>query len=184
MNTPTESATLTPNAISFIGLSREYCIAIENAAETTSRNDFVKNMLKLLPRLYISATDLNINTIDIDEAYLENIMDEEYYDSLRRSVEKVMGEDDVYLEVFEEDMKYSDTPVSASISEGLCDICQVLYNFVGMLRGGDATDDVISTALLAVRDDFRSYWSSILCNVLRALNRLATDDVADESDDL
>ncbi len=40
-----------------------------------------------------------------------------------------MGEDDVFLETFEEDMKYSDTPVAASVSESLADIFQPLYNF-------------------------------------------------------
>ena len=82
-----------------------------------------------------------------------------------------MAEDDTYLEVFEEDMKYSDTPVSASIAEGLADIFQALYNFINTVR--DSTDEVTAMAILAVRDDFKAYWSATLCNVLRALNHLA-----------
>ncbi len=82
-----------------------------------------------------------------------------------------MGPDDIYLEVFEEDMKYSDTPVSASISEGLADLFQVTFNFLSMIR--DAPDEIVGLGLLAMRDDFRGYWSAILCNVLRALNHLA-----------
>lgn len=85
-------------------------------------------------------------------------------------METLFGEDDMYLEVFEEDMKYSDTPVAASISEGLADIFQVLYNFINTAR--EATDETLVTALMAVRDDFRAYWSASLCNVLRALNHL------------
>ncbi len=89
-------------------------------------------------------------------------------------MEELMGADDVYLEVFEEDMKYSDTPVAASISEGLADIFQALYNFINTIR--DATDETMQVALLGIRDDFRAYWSATLCNVLRALNHLKMND--------
>ena len=161
---------LNTNAIAFIGLCNEYCSTLENARES-EREAFVESMLKLLPRLYISATDLTVNFIEDEEPYIDNVLDEDYYESVRRSIETLMGEHDVYLEVFEEDMKYSDSPVSASISEGLADIFQTLYNFLNTVR--DSTDEVTAIALLAVRDDFRGYWSATLCNVLRALNHIA-----------
>lgn len=162
------------NQIAFIGLCREYCSALENARET-ERPEFIDMMLRLLPRLYISATDLawapDDNILGETDGYLENALDEDYYDSVRRGVGEVMEEDDVYLEVFEEDMKYSDTPVSASISEGLADIFQALYNFLNAI-GPDATDETMAVAFTAVADDFRAYWSGTLCNVLRALNNI------------
>ena len=161
---------LNTNAIAFIGLCNEYCTVLETAAER-EQDEFVEQMLKLLPRLYIAATDLTVNFIEDEEPYLDNALDEDYYESIRRNVENLMGEHDVYLEVFEEDMKYSDTPVSASISEGLADIFQVLFNFLNTVR--DSTDEVTAMAILSVRDDFRSYWSMTLCNVLRALNHIA-----------
>ncbi len=161
---------LNTNAIAFIGLCNEYCTTLENARES-ERETFTESMLKLLPRLYISATDLTVNFIEDDEPYIDNVLDEDYYESVRRGIETLMGEHDIYLEVFEEDMKYSDTPVSASISEGLTDIFQTLYNFLNTVR--DTTDEITAMALLAVREDFRGYWSATLCNVLRALNHLA-----------
>ena len=82
----------------------------------------------------------------------------------------LLGEDDSYLEVFEEDMKYSDSPIAASISEGLCDIFQVLFNFLEAVK--DSTEEVIGSALTIVSEDFRHYWSRPLCNVLRALNHI------------
>lgn len=157
------------NAIAFIGLCNEFCTALEIAADT-EREAFVDHMLKLLPRLYIAATDLKTEEPEFGEPYLESTLDEDYYDSIRRSVETVMGEDDVYLEVFEEDMKYSDTPVAASISEGLADIFQVMYNFIASVK--DSTDETVELALAAMRDDFRGYWSAKLCNVLRAINHI------------
>ena len=125
-------------------------------------------MLRLLPRLYISATDIRPD--DDDMAYIDDALDEEAYNAARRNIEMLLGEDDSYLEVFEEDMKYSDSPIAASISEGLCDIFQVLFNFLEAVK--DSTEEVIGSALTIVSEDFRHYWSRPLCNVLRALNHI------------
>lgn len=161
--------TLNTNAIAFIGLCNEFCIAVEHSRETT-RDEFIDTTTRLLPRIYIAASDLKVDMTCENDAYLENALDEDYYDALRRNMEELFGADDIYLEVFEEDMKYSDTPVAASISEGIADIFQVLYNFISTIR--DATDETINLALLSVRDDFRSYWSATLCNILRAVNHI------------
>lgn len=163
-------SSLNTNVIAFIALCNEYCTMLENCREMT-REEFVETMLKQLPRIYIMATDLKVDIVDAEDYYLADTLEEEYYDSVRRNIETLMGEDDVYLEVFEEDMKYSDTPVSASISEGLTDIFQILFNFLSTVR--DATEENICYAILSVRDEFKSYWSATLCNVLRALNHLA-----------
>ncbi len=127
-------------------------------------------MLRLLPRIYITASDLKIDDLGLEEPYIDGRLDEDYYDSIRRSIENLLGPDDTYLEVFEEDMKYSDTPIAASVSEGLADIFQVLYNFLEAIK--DVPNELIDQALIAVKDDFQSYWSRILCNVMRALNHI------------
>ena len=165
-----ESTTLNNNTLAFIALCNEYCVAVENARES-ERSEFIAEMLRLLPRIYIAASDLRIDSMtDEDDAYLENVLDEDYYESVRRNIESLMGADDVYLEVFEEDMKYSDTPIAASISESLADLFQVLYNFVETIK--EAPQSMYGLALVAVKDEFESYWSRILCNVMRPLNHL------------
>ena len=82
----------------------------------------------------------------------------------------MLGPDDVYLEVFEEDMKYSETPIGMSLSEGLSDIFQVLYNFIATVK--DAPSETVNAALVAIKDDFGAYWSQRLCNLMRPLNYL------------
>lgn len=165
-----EQTILNTNSLAFIALCNEYCMAIENAREST-RDEFVASMLRLLPRIYIATTDLRINPLaDDEDAYLESVLEEDYYESVRRNVENLMGADDLFLEVFEEDMKYSDTPIAASVSETLADIFQVLYNFVETIK--EAHQSMIEVALVAVKSDFDSYWSRLLCNVMRPLNHL------------
>jgi hypothetical protein len=161
---------LSTNSIALIALCNEYCHAVEQVSET-ERSEFVASMLRLLPRLYISASDLQISPdIAEDMFYIEPTLDEDYYDTIRRNIEAVMGEDDTFLEVFEEDMKYSDTPIAASIAEGIADIFQVLYNFIEMIK--DAPTQLIQEALAALHDDFNNYWGQTLCNILRPLNHL------------
>lgn len=161
-------STLSNNQLAFLALSNEYCHAIETASETL-REDLVAAMLKLLPRIYISATDLPDSILGPD-SFMPQALEEDYYDSVRRSLEAVFGEEDTYLEVFEEDMKYSDTPIAASISEGLADIFQQLYNLTAFAQ--DAPVEEIPAALESVKEDFGAFWSKSLCNVLRALNAL------------
>ncbi len=166
------------NSLAFIALCNEYCAALENAREM-ERGEFISRMIRLLPRLYISANDLQVNIVETEEPYIDSALDEDYYDAVRRNVERLIGPDDVYLEVFEEDMKYSDTPVSASISESLADLFQVMFNFIAMIQ--DATDEIMGLGLLAMREDFKSYWSQILCNVMRALNKIAFEECEEEN---
>lgn len=168
----TQSA-LNTNAIAFIGIANEYCIALDNAP-STERDQFISSMLRLLPRLYIMATDLKVNLLDDDEAFIDGALDENRYEDVCQGVASLLEPDDVFLEVFEEDMKYSDTPVSASISEGLADIYQVLFNMLAAIR--DSTDETTAVALQSVADDFRDYWSQTLCNVMRPLNALANQN--------
>ena len=129
------SSLLTPGALAFIGLANEYCQAAAQAGASTP-TEFIDRMLRLLPRLYIAATDLPDPVgaeADIDQA-----MDEDTYNDAQRSIAALLGENDTYLEVFEQDMKYSDTPIAASISEGLADLLQVMYNFIMTVKDAPA----------------------------------------------
>lgn len=158
------------NALSFIALALEYCQAIEGASQT-ERDTFIATATRLLPRLYIAAADIE-NTLDdtLDDGYIDSALSEDAYDQAMMNIASLLGEDDTYLEVFEEDMKYSDTPIGATISEGMADLYQVFYNFLLTVR--DAPNDLILSALRAIHEDFESYWSKTLCNVMRPLNQL------------
>lgn len=168
------------NSIAFTALCKEYCTLLGNPLEMDATT-FANRILYLLPRIYICASDLSTDSLDDEnDQWIEAAMTEDEYDLARRCVSELMGENDVYLEVFEEDMKYSDTPVSASISENLADIYQVLYDFLNTVRLG--TDEVVDEAIRAVKASFREYWSATLCNVLRAVNHLWSKGLLTDAD--
>ncbi len=152
-------------------LAANYCASLENCRDS-ERDDFIKDMLGYLPRIYWEFIDLDVEDVPgaSEFEYFPTYVDEDYYESIRRNAEAVMGEDDIFLETFEEDMKYSDTPVAASISESLADIFQPLYNFICVVK--DSEGESAAGAFRECKENFESYWAQILCNVLRALNNL------------
>ena len=69
-----------------------------------------------------------------------------------------------------EDMKYSDTPISASVSENLADLYQECFNLIHSIQ--EALTETQHEMLCQCKVNFINYWGQTLCNVLRALNAI------------
>ena len=146
---------LSPNSLAFIAMTNEYCHELENILDY-DKDSFVARLLKLLPRIYISANDIELD-ISFSDYYIDSYLEEEAYNQVRNYVSQVMAEDDVYLDTFVDDMKYSDTPIAASISENLADIFQPLYDCVSAIRESEGMQTAV--ALTICHENFRAYWS-------------------------
>ena len=157
--------------LAFASLAGEYCDAVQRAPQT-EKMAFIAGMLRLLPSLYTSISAIGMDELpyDVTEEYYSTYVDEQDYETVRKGVEALLGEDDTYLETFEEDMKYSETPIAASISEGLADMFQDLYNFSARVR--DSEGEALSGALRECKENFEAYWGQTLCNVMRALHSI------------
>lgn len=157
--------------IKTVSLITEFCNIVENAREF-EKEEFVGRILYCLPQIYLDFLKFAPETVSLDGDYgfYQSYVDEDFYEEIRRNVAAVIGEDDIFLETFEEDMKYSDTPIASSISESLADIFQPLYNFISIVKETDGEE--IEGAMRECRESFELYWSQTLCNVLRALNNL------------
>ncbi len=158
--------------INLVALSAEYCSLVENCREVELK-ELVETLLGQLPRLYYEFHDIDAGenpSIDEWGIGVSDHLDEEQYESIRMQLATVFGEDDTYLETFEKDMKYSDTPIATTISENLADIYQPLYDFVVEVRESEGEN--LEEAYCACKEGFREYWSQTLCNVMRALNAL------------
>lgn len=166
-----EQDSLRNQLLNVTALSAKYCATLEHSREM-ERDEFVNVILGLLPRLYYEFSELKADDIDagLEYGYFLSYVDEDFYESIRRNVESLLGPDDIFLETFEEDMKYSDTPIAASISECLADIFQPLYNFIAVVKESDGSQQ--AEAYRECKENFDSYWSQTLCNVMRALNYL------------
>lgn len=133
--------------------------------------------------LYLKATLLPID--DENEDYLdtpEHFVTEDDYEFLRENIGRLMGENDAYLVVQSDEMKYSDLPLGASIAEDMADIYQAVKDCIAAYR--TENEDTMRVALTECREEFSSYWGSKLLNALAALHRIyySLDDLDNDYD--
>lgn len=161
-----------PPVIDFVTVAVEFCAFLESE-KPVSREEWISKMLKILPLMYIKASLLP-QTVEMNDEQPETFVKEEDYVRVAAAVSSVMGEEDVYLDVFVEDMKYSERPISAFVSENMADIYQDVRNFVSVYQYG--LTEQMNDALFACRENFRTYWGQKLINVLRPLHSIYYND--------
>lgn len=158
--------------INLVALCAEYCSTVENCRNLEMK-DLVDALLGQLPRIYYEFHDIDAGeSASFDEwgIGMSEHLDEEQYESVRMQLAAAFGEDDTYLETFEKDMKYSDTPIATTISENLADLYQPLYDFAVEVRESEGEN--LEEAYRACKEGFKEYWSQTLCNVMRAINNI------------
>lgn len=174
--TDKEDIVFSRNTVEFVTVAAEYCAYIERANEHT-RKEFTSTLLKLLPLLYIKAQMLPEDT-PINDEELEIFVTEDSYEVVRLTLLELFAEADTYLDVFVAEMKYSDTPITKSISEDLADIYQDVKNFVSQFSID--INETMHDAILECREHFRLYWGQTLVNTLRALHDIEYNMPDDE----
>ena len=167
------------NVAEFVTVAAEFCNYLEQA-ETIKRATFVDTTLKILPLLYLKAAMLP-ECHTIGEELPEKYVTEETYEVLRMNLAGVLAEGDTYLDVFVEDMKYSDQPITKYISEDLADIYQDIKDFIFVFQLG--LNETMNDSLAICQENFRTYWGQKLVNTLRALHEVKYSQTDDEEDE-
>ena len=182
MNNDNNSSVYERDILELVTVAVEFCAYVEYAAEK-DRKIFISTMQKLLPLLYLKgvlAPKYEL-TEECDADCLSSFVSMENYDIVRNNVAFVMGEYDSFLDVFVEDMKYSDTPILSSVSENIADIYQDLKNFVCAYK--DGTEEMRYDAIVMCKSNFENYWGQRLVNVLRALHEINYGERINEDED-
>lgn len=179
---PTSQVIFDKNSIEFVTVAAEYCGFIERSREV-GKQSFVDTALKILPLLYLKASLLPECEL-MGEDNLETFVTEDDYEYVRRSIAKVLGAQDDYLEVFHPDMAYSDTPIKKCISEDLADIYQDLKDFIGVFQSG--LNVTMNDSLCVCKEHFAEFWGQRLVNTMRALHdvKYHTSDEEDADEPL
>ena len=169
------------NVIEFVTIANEFCLMLETSAKI-SKLEFIEKSQKLMPLLYLKACLLPRNETELEEE-IEKFVSESDWEFIHSSVQVKMGAHDQYLEVFEQDMEYSETPVVASVSENFADIYQDLKDFLTSYRIG--TMDVMNEALWDLNNSFYQHWGQNLVNSLRSIHQLVAknENLDEEIDD-
>ncbi|MDD6211213.1 MAG: DUF5063 domain-containing protein [Bacteroidales bacterium] len=156
------------DTIEFVTVALEFCSLMEKVRGLEAK-ELVDKCSKILPLLYLKAILLPPVALD-DNWELEESVTEDGYNYLRNGLAHLLGEQDIYLVTFHQEMKYSDTPIAASIAEDLADIYQDLANFLFIYR--DGVEQYMGDALAKCRYGFDEYWGMKLLNCLGALHSL------------
>ena len=119
-----------------VALAAEYCNTLENArpdqtAETAAA------LLRLLPRIYITLSDIGGDEADQDgddNGAVTATLKQEEYDAILSATTALLGEFDMYLDTPEYDMQFSDTAVAVSLAEQLAEIVARFEQIAAELR--------------------------------------------------
>lgn len=174
-----KSLVFSKDVVEFVTVSVQYCAYLENFEEEDV-SVLTDRFTKLLPLIYLKA-NLLPETDTLDDSDPELTVTEDHYNYIVSRLYNLYAKDDTYLEVFLEDMKYSESPISASISEDLTDVYQDLKNFITVYERGVVEN--MNDALYLCFENFKNYWGQKLVNVLRALHSLKYSNYIGTDDD-
>lgn len=175
--------------IEFVTVAAQLCLLLEHLTEH-EKNEAIDQLLCLLPLLYLKTrllerklhpadhkeqteqdspdTEPREDWADYDEA--QRFVQEEDYNYIAEGVKQLLGSDNAYLEVFVDDMRYSDEPVTAYISENIADIYQEVKDMAAAFQTGQ--EAVMKAGVAACVTAFREHWGQKLLNAMRALHTL------------
>lgn len=165
--------------LEFLTVAVQFCALLEQA-NLTEVKPFIDRITKILPLLYLKA-DLMPEYDSNELLETQSFVTEENYNIVRNNIAVLLGQHDDFLEVFVEDMKYSDKPILATISENLADIYQDVKNFV-MFFKIEVQDELIFEAVAKCKENYKFYWGQRCVNVMRPLHELKfiSDEMEDE----
>lgn len=152
--------------LEFVAVAKEFCDFVETTPQM-QRRDFVQRLQKFIPLIYLKGSLLPVSECE-ESGLTEDFVTEDQYNYLYNTIHNLLGEYDEYLEVFDDNMQYSETPVVHSISEKTCDIYQDLKNFISSFRCG--IPEIIGEALWQLNENFELYWGKSCAGVLRAIH--------------
>lgn len=154
--------------ISFVTAAAQTCLLIEKVSDY-ERDEWIEQMLRLLPVLYLRARLLEpAEPMTDDEP--QRFVAEEDYNYVLFGIRNLLGDDDAYLDVFIDRGIYTDEVQTAYISEGLADIYQELKDMAAAFQLGE--EPLMNDAVIACREAFDTHWGQKLLAVLRPLHAL------------
>ncbi len=167
------------NVIEFITVANEFCSFLERS-ESLETPDFLGSLQKILPLLYLKASLLPEFEFEAEDG-LEKFVSEMDYNQIQQKILRHTGANDDYQEVFLSGMQFSESALTASISENVADIYQEMKDLVMSFRM--LNDEVMEQAVWECKNNFSQLWGQALVNCLRAIHNLIySENTQDEQD--
>ncbi|MCL1868341.1 MAG: DUF5063 domain-containing protein [Paludibacter sp.] len=154
--------------IEFTTVVAECCRFLENLTDI-KKSDFTNRALKLFSLLYVKTVMLNISDNQNDSA-IERFVGEDDYNFIKEKIAQILGEDDSFLDTFNPDMPFSDTPIAATVSENIADVYQEIRDYAENYQSEN--EQIMNDALTVCIESFGEHWGRKLLNAICALHAL------------
>jgi hypothetical protein len=164
------------NVIELITVANEFCSFLERSEEFES-DVFHSRLQKILPLLYLKASLLPEFEFEPEDE-LEKFVTEIDYNVIQDKVILHTGGGDDYQEVFVSGMQFSESALTANISENIADIYQEMKDLIMSFR--TMNDEVMEQAIWECRNNFSHLWGQTLVNCLRAVHNLIYNENNEE----
>lgn len=152
----------------FAEIAAAYCALIERHHEYTAA-EFVAQLRDILPQLYYRA--LKLPDIDATDEKIDRDVSHEEWTTMHRSLQRKLGINDHYWEVYDPLKLEYDEPVAASLSDDLADIWRDLT--AGVSLWGDCSDAMQKQIVWDWHFSFHYHWSDHAVDALRAIHWIA-----------
>jgi len=163
-----EEVIYSKNILEFVTVAKEYCVFVENVKDEI-KFDFIYKSQKLLSLIYVKASLIPDIKKTFDD-YTEKFVSEDDWNNLQQQIAKKFGSHEIFLDVLEPIMQYSDDTISISLSEIFADIYQDLMNFITLYRIG--TNEQMNDAVWECKNNFEQYWGPRLLSGLTAIHSI------------
>ena len=155
------------NVIEFVAAANEYCKYAEYASGIKG-DEMLRILQRILPYLYLKASLLPQLEPFFEDGNEKFVTEDDWF-RIHDTFREKFGTANDYLEVFDDKIKDSDTPIVASLAENMADIYQDLKDFLLLYQTG--TSEIMNDALWESRLNFENYWGQKLTNALRAIHK-------------
>jgi hypothetical protein len=145
------------------------------------RADFLEELLTIMPALYSAFLTIPANE-PLFEGSNEKFVTEEDWSKVFQNISGILGSQNEYIDVPEEDEYDRLELISRSLAEDITDVYQDIKDFLSLFRNGN--EEVMNDALWECRQNFQNYWGSRLLRASYHLHKiLVTDnDILDQKD--
>ncbi len=156
---------MTNSIDSFADLASSYCSLIEQHEEY-STEIFVRRIRVVLPLLYYHA--LKLPDVESTDEEIQREIGHEEWSRMFASLQRKLGVNDLYWEIYDPLKTEHDEAVAASLSDDLADIWRDLKD--GLLNWSDSSPAIRQEIVWNWHFTFHHHWSDHVVDALRAIN--------------
>lgn len=165
--------------LEFVGKAKHFTDILQN--EITDRTAFIDELLAVMPSMYSAFTVIPSNN-PIFDGDNEKFVTEEEWSRVFQNIAGIMGSQNEYLDVPEEEEYDRLELISRSLAEDITDVYQDIKDFLDLFRNGN--EEVMNDALWECRQNFQNYWGTKLLRASCQLHKISVmdNDLLDQKD--